>query len=83
MSLAHSIGGMDLRTLCDIPEPLTRRELEILNLKKLGITNKEVGRLMQIKENTVKNHNKVIVAKLGGRDMTGSVYRAVIRGIIA
>ena len=83
MSLAHSIGGMDLRPMCDMLEPLTRRELEILNLKKLGITNKEVGRLMKIKENTVKNHNKVIVAKLGGRDMTSSVYRAVIRGIIA
>lgn len=53
-----------------LPEPviedgrLTRREEEILRLIGQGLTNKEIGRLLDISDQTVKTHLHRVYAKL-------------------
>ena len=46
-------------------DPLTERELEILELLAEGLTNKEVGARLDISPFTVRNHTTHIYAKLG------------------
>jgi len=44
--------------------PVTRRELEILQLVAEGLSNKEVGKKLSITEGTVKNHVHNALEKL-------------------
>lgn len=44
---------------------LTKRELEILHLVRLGRRNREIAREIGLEEKTVKNHINSIYAKLG------------------
>lgn len=44
---------------------LTDRQIDIVNLVKLGKTNKEIGEKLYISENTVKYHLKIIYSNLG------------------
>ena len=44
---------------------LTMRERQILQLVRRGLTNKEVGRQLDIKEDTVKKHLRNMYAKFG------------------
>lgn len=44
---------------------LSERQLEIIELVKEGKTNKEIGELLFISENTVKYHLKIIYSELG------------------
>lgn len=61
---------------------LTERELQILNLVKLGKYNKEIASELSIAESTVKNHVQNIKAELGALDRTHMVYLALKMGII-
>jgi two-component system response regulator DegU len=58
-------------------EPLTPRELEVLELMKLGYTNPQIGRELHISTRTAKNHVEHIMAKLGVSDRTQAVVRAL------
>jgi len=44
--------------------PITRRELEILQLVAEGLSNKEIGKQLSITEGTVKNHVHNALEKL-------------------
>lgn len=54
---------------------LTERQLEVINLVKLGKTNKQIGAELFISENTVKYHLKTIYDKIGivSRSELGSI----------
>jgi len=58
-------------------ETLTEREREVLRLLVLGRSNKEIGRDLQIAEDTVKTHVKHILAKLGVQSRTQAVLSAM------
>lgn len=62
------------------PEQPTERELEILQLIAKGAANKEIAAALFISENTVKTHISNLFAKLGARDRTEAVTRALSRG---
>ncbi|MFD9574681.1 response regulator transcription factor [Streptomyces sp. NPDC059982] len=49
---------------------LSHRELRVASLIAQGQTNKQIGRTLGISLNTVKNHNKRILAKMGLRSRT-------------
>jgi DNA-binding NarL/FixJ family response regulator len=66
----------------DLPEPLTDRERTILRLLAGGYSNKEIGDLLNITDGTVKNHISNLLAKLGVRDRTRAVLRAIDLGVI-
>lgn len=61
----------------DAPDPLTKRELEILRLMAGGYSNREISEALGVAEGTTKNHASSIFSKLGVRDRT----RAVLRGL--
>lgn len=66
----------------DPPEPLTERELEVLRLMTGGFSNREVAGALGISEGTVKNHISTILGKLGVRDRTRAVLRALELGLV-
>ncbi|WP_027893252.1 response regulator [Calidithermus chliarophilus] len=64
------------------PDKLTDRETEILRLLAGGYNNREVGSALGISEGTVKNHVSSILSKLGVRDRTRAVLKALELGLI-
>lgn len=61
---------------------LSPRELEVLLLIVKGLSNKEIGSNLVLAENTVKNHVKMILEKLGVADRTQAATTALQRGLI-
>jgi DNA-binding NarL/FixJ family response regulator len=59
------------------PDPLTKREQEVLRLMAGGYNNREIGDALGASEGTVKNHISSILSKLGVRDR----IRAVLKGL--
>lgn len=65
------------------PEPLTDREIEILHLMAAGYSNREIAGLLGLTEGTVKNHVSNILSKLGVRDRTRAVLKALEAGYLS
>jgi len=63
-------------------EPLTAREVQVLELLAEGLPNKAIAGRLHISDQTVKFHVSSISAKLGARNRTDAVRRAVRRGLI-
>lgn len=61
---------------------LTDRELEVLRMLAGGFTNREIGSAMNLAEGTIKNHVSMVLSKLGVRDRTRAVLKAVDDGLI-
>ncbi|HVZ83992.1 MAG TPA: response regulator transcription factor [Terracidiphilus sp.] len=61
---------------------LTTRELEVLQMLARGLTNKEIGRVLDISGNTVRNHVNSIIEKLDVSDRTEAATTAIHRGLI-
>jgi LuxR family transcriptional regulator, maltose regulon positive regulatory protein len=57
-------------------DPLTRREQEVLDLVRQGLTNREIARTLWISESTVKVHVHHVLEKLGARSRTEAVSRS-------
>lgn len=64
------------------PDPLTERETEILRLMAGGYSNKEIAGALSVAEGTVKNHVSNILSKMGVRDRTRAVLKALESGLI-
>jgi DNA-binding CsgD family transcriptional regulator len=67
-----------------LPEPLTEREQEVLELLAAGLTNREIAEHLVISPETVKKHTGSIYAKLGvhiyGQGMTVAALEAAALG---
>jgi two-component system NarL family response regulator len=61
---------------------LTSREIEVLEMVSDGKTSKQVGDLLYISENTVKNHIRNILDKLGLHSRNEAVLYAVRENLI-
>ena len=64
-------------------EPLTARELDVLELLAEGLPNKAIAARLGISDQTVKFHVAAICGKLGAANRTDAVRLAIRRGIIA
>ncbi|HCY27709.1 MAG TPA: DNA-binding response regulator, partial [Alteromonas macleodii] len=62
------------------PEPLTEKEVEILRLIAAGYSNKEIADAMFKSTGTIKNQVSSVMAKLGVRDRTRAVLKALEQG---
>ena len=65
-----------------LPEPLSGREREVLQLLGQGLSNREVAARLSLAEGTVKNYVTGILQKLGVRDRTQAAVRARELGVI-
>ena len=63
-------------------ERLSKRELEALRLASAGLGNREIAKALSIAEGTVKNHISNALEKLGVRDRTQAVLRAIKLGLL-
>lgn len=61
---------------------LTAREREVLQLMKLGISNREIGAQLSLTEGTIKSHVREIMTKLNAISRTEAVNLAVQRGLL-
>jgi len=66
-----------------IVAPLTHRERQILNQIANGNTNKQIARMLNISEQTIKNHVSAILRKLNANDRAHAVVLAIRRGLIS
>tara|TARA_Y200000002_G_scaffold345832_1_gene320013 strand:- start:3675 stop:4319 length:645 start_codon:yes stop_codon:yes gene_type:complete len=66
----------------DNPEPLTEKEVEILRLIAAGYSNKEIADAMFKSTGTIKNQVSSVMAKLGVRDRTRAVLKALEQGVL-
>jgi LuxR family maltose regulon positive regulatory protein len=63
-------------------EPLSDRELEVLQLMATGASNQEIAEALVIAVNTVKRHARNIFDKLGVENRTQAVARARALGLL-
>jgi two-component system, NarL family, nitrate/nitrite response regulator NarL len=63
-------------------EPLTPREVEVLQLLAEGLSNKQIAARLAVSEHTAKFHVAAILGKLGAETRTDAVVRAARTGLI-
>jgi len=63
-------------------EPLSKRELEVLQLIAQGLSNQEISKQLFLALDTVKGHNRKIFDKLGVQRRTEAVARARDLGLL-
>lgn len=63
-------------------EPLSRREMEILKLIALGLSNREIGERLFLALDTVKGHNRKIFDKLQVARRTEAIVRGRELGLL-
>jgi len=63
-------------------EPLSQRELEVLQLIAQGLSNHEIGKQLFLALDTVKGHNRRIYDKLQVQRRTEAVARARELGLL-
>jgi DNA-binding NarL/FixJ family response regulator len=56
--------------------------VEVLRLIARGLSNREIAQTLGTAEGTVKNQTSSILSKLGGRDRTRAVLRAMELGCL-
>ena len=61
---------------------LSEREHEVLHHMANGRSNKEIGQVLYISENTVKSHVKAVLTKLAAMGRTEAIAIATKRGLI-
>jgi len=71
-----------LATRLPLTEPLTARELQVLQLVAQGLPNKGIARRLGISENTAKFHVASLCGKLGASSRTEAVTLAARGGLI-
>jgi DNA-binding NarL/FixJ family response regulator len=65
------------------PDPLTPREIQVLELLAEGLSNKGIAGRLGISDQTVKFHVASLCGKLGARNRTDAVRLAIRRGVVA
>ena len=63
-------------------DPLTPREVEVLRMMTGGHSNREIAEAFHVTEGTIKNHVSNILSKLGVRDRTRAVLKALEQGYV-
>lgn len=80
-SLTPTPGPPDI-SLPPLAEPLTPRELEVLQLVAEGLSNKMIARQLVISDHTVKFHINALMGKLDAQSRTEAVVKAMRLGLI-
>ncbi len=75
--------AMKMRQVIEDDEvPLTQRETQVLRHVALGLSNKEIGRSLEISVETVKEHVQNILRKITVNDRTQAAVWAVRKGLV-
>jgi len=80
-ALTHRLLEQTKRS-AEFVERLTSRETEVVRLMAGGYSNSEIAHALGAAEGTVKNHVSSILSKLGARDRTRAVLKALEAGLL-
>jgi DNA-binding NarL/FixJ family response regulator len=72
-----------IKNLETVAAPLTRRETQILTYIADGNSNKQIAGILEISEQTIKNHISSILRKLNANDRAHAVVLAIRHGWIS
>ncbi len=72
--------NMALKNMGSLMTPLSQREIEILKYVAEGNPNKRIASVLNISEQTIKNHITSIMRKLNANDRTHAVVLAIRNG---
>jgi DNA-binding NarL/FixJ family response regulator len=79
--VAANAGGRDSLEV-EPTEPLTARELDVVELLAQGLSNKSIALRLGISDQTVKFHVASICGKLGASNRTEAARKALRQGVI-
>ncbi|MFC6222265.1 LuxR C-terminal-related transcriptional regulator [Hymenobacter artigasi] len=68
---------------CAVPDPFSRRELEVLRLVVADHCNEEIANCLCLSVRTVESHRRMLLQKAGTRTLVGLAARAVREGWVA
>ena len=81
--LRRIAAAMKIRQVVDDDEvPSTQRETQVLRHVALGLSNREIGRSLEISVETVKEHVQNILRKIAVNDRTQAAVWAVRKGLV-
>jgi DNA-binding NarL/FixJ family response regulator len=81
--LKRIAAAMKVKQVVDDDDvPLTQRETQVLRHVALGLSNKEIGRSLEISVETVKEHVQNILRKIAVTDRTQAAVWAVRKGLV-
>ena len=83
LSFERTVNGHEPDVVAGEDLPLTRRELEILQLVAAGSTNGDVARKLWVTEQTVKFHLRNIYRKLDVANRTEASHFAHVNGLVS
>ena len=66
----------------DLAEPLTSRELEVLEQMAAGLSNRQIALALGISEHTVKFHVSAILGKLGVSSRSAAIRHGMRQGLV-
>jgi DNA-binding NarL/FixJ family response regulator len=66
----------------ELDEPLTPREIDVLQLLVEGLTNQAIAQVLGISTGTVKSYVQTILRKLDVSDRTQAAVRAIRTGLV-
>jgi DNA-binding NarL/FixJ family response regulator len=80
----HTPEGVNRRELetGELPEPLTARELEVLQALAEGLSDKEIAERFSIGTATIRTHVTNILAKLNANSRLGALVTGVRLGLV-
>ena len=82
-ALKKIAGAMKTRQALDDEDvPLTQRETQVLRHVALGLSNREIGRSLEISVETVKEHVQNILRKIAVSDRTQAAVWAVRKQLV-
>jgi len=82
VAAAFPVAAPASQPLAELPEPLTRREREVLQMLAAGLANKEIAARLNISDHTAKFHVAAILGKLGAATRTEAVALGIRRGLV-
>src|SRR5207244_79656 len=81
-SLMGKVTTVRRRPTYDEDIPLTNREVQVVRHVALGLSNREIGRSLDISIETVKEHVQNVLRKLEADDRTEAAVWAVKKGLV-
>ncbi len=80
--IKHALRHITKPIALDAGEKITRRELEILRLAAIGMSNKDMSQRLELSERTVKGYLAEVFSKLNVGSRTEAVITALRAGIL-